>query len=302
MTLPLHAHPHPNQRRRWLALLGLAPLLQACSPLRLINATVPSRTHTVLRDQAYGRDIRQQADVYLPAQPADGQGAPLAVFFYGGSWSSGERSDYRFVGEALASRGVVTVVADYRLSPQVRYPVFLQDGARAVRWAMDKASLWGASPERVFAVGHSAGAYNAAMLALDPRWLGAQGLSPQQLAGWVGLAGPYDFLPIGIPEVQQAFDWPRTPADSQPLFHVTSKPFATAPPALLLAARADTLVNPIRNTVSLAQALKARGTPVDYSLYDRVSHTSLIGAMALPLRGLAPVRDRVSRFVLQHTA
>ena len=294
--------PLYKKRRRLLALLGLAPLLQACSPLRLINASVPTRTHTVQRDLAYGSAERQQADVYLPSQPPEGQSAPLAVFFYGGSWSSGQRSDYRFVGEALASRGVVTVVADYRLSPQVRYPVFLQDCALSVRWAMEHASRWGASPDRVFAVGHSAGAYNAAMLALDPRWLGGEGLSPEQLAGWVGLAGPYDFLPIGVPEVQRAFDWPRTPADSQPLFHVTSQPFATAPRSLLLAARSDTLVNPIRNTVALAQALRARGNSVDFTLFDRVSHTTLIGAMALPLRGLVPVRDRVSRFLLQPPA
>ena len=282
-----------------MALLGLAPWLQACSPLRLINATAPSRTHTVQQDLAYGDAERQRADVYLPLEPVDRQAAPLAVFFYGGSWSSGQRSDYRFVGEALASRGVVTVVADYRLSPQVRYPVFLHDCALAVRWAMAHASRWGASPRRVFVVGHSAGAYNAAMLALDPRWLGGEGLLPQQLAGWVGLAGPYDFLPIGVPDVQHAFDWPRTPADSQPLFQVTSQPFASAPPALLLAARNDTLVNPIRNTVALAQALRARGDTVDFTLFDRASHTTLIGAMALPLRGLVPVRDRVSQFLLQ---
>ena len=292
---------HPPRlpfRRRWLALLGLAPLLQACSPLRLINATVPSSTHTVLADQSYGKAPRQQADVYLPADLAGGAPAPLAVFFYGGSWSSGQRSDYRFVGEALASRGVVTVVADYRLSPDVRYPVFLQDCARAVRWARDNAAGWGASPQRVFAVGHSAGAYNAAMLALDPRWLGDEALSPEQLAGWVGLAGPYDFLPIGIPEVQVAFGWPRTPADSQPLHHVITQPNRVAPPALLLAARSDLLVNPVRNTVALAQALQARGTPVQHQLLDRVSHTTLIGAMAPPLRGLAPVRERVTEFLL----
>ncbi len=283
-------------------MLGLAPLLQACSPLRLINATVPGRTHTVLADQAYGSAPRQMADVYLPAaaglHSGPGRPAPLAVFFYGGSWSSGQRSDYRFVGEALASRGVVTVVADYRLSPEVRYPVFLQDCALAVRWARDHAPRWGASARRVFAVGHSAGAYNAAMLALDPRWLGAQNLSPDSLAGWVGLAGPYDFLPIGIPEVQVAFGWPDTPPDSQPLHHVVTQPDRVAPPALLLAARSDLLVNPVRNTVSLAQALQARGTPVQHQLLDRVSHTTLIGAMAAPLRGLAPVRERVTEFLL----
>lgn len=299
-TPPPQFTPSPaSTRRRWLALLGLAPLLQACSPLRLINATVPSGTHTLQADQAYGSAARQRVDVYLPVdRPGD---APIAVFFYGGSWSSGERADYRFVGEALASRGIVTVVADYRLSPEVRYPVFLQDCAQAVRWAADHAGAFGASRERLFVVGHSAGAYNAAMLALDPRWLGEVNLSPGQLAGWVGLAGPYDFLPIGVPEVRTAFNWPDTPADSQPLFHATARA-ASAQRVLLLAARSDTLVNPQRNTVAMAQALQRQGARVELELFDRVSHTTLIGAMARPLRGLAPVLERVSGFLRQPLA
>ncbi|MDZ4103459.1 MAG: alpha/beta hydrolase, partial [Hydrogenophaga sp.] len=130
-----------SPRRRWLTVLGLAPLLQACSPIRLINATVPANTHTVLRGEAYGIAERQRMDVYLPVNKVPE--APMAVFFYGGSWSSGERADYKFVGEALASRGIVTVVADYRLSPEVRYPVFLQDCAMAVRWARDNAQRLG---------------------------------------------------------------------------------------------------------------------------------------------------------------
>jgi acetyl esterase/lipase len=286
--------PIPTPRRHLLATLALLPWLQACSPLRLINATVSSDTHTVLRDQAYGSHARQRADVYIPAPAITA--APLAVFFYGGSWSSGDRADYRFVGEALASRGIVTVVADYRLSPDVRYPVFLEDGADAVRWAADHAASFGASREHIFLVGHSAGAYNAAMLALDPRWLARVDLAPRQLAGWVGLAGPYDFLPIGNPEVQVAFEWPHTPADSQPLFHANAG-HATPRRVLLLAARKDTLVNPQRNTLAMARALERRGTPVDVELLDRVNHTTLIGAMARPLRGLAPVLDRVSGFL-----
>jgi acetyl esterase/lipase len=287
MTPP---HFHAPLRRRWLGLLGLAPLLQACSPLRLINATVPSHTHTVKRDLPYGRAERQRADIYLPAPTV--RGAPIAVFFYGGSWSSGARADYRFVGEALASRGIVTVVADYRLSPDVRYPVFLEDCAQAVRWAGAQATAFGASRDRLFIVGHSAGAYNAAMLALDPRWLGSE-----RIAGWAGLAGPYDFLPIGNPDVQVAFEWPGTPADSQPLFHARAY-MAPSRPALLMAARSDTLVNPQRNTLALAETLKRQGTPVEVELFDRVSHTTLIGAFAPPLRGLAPVLDRVSAFLL----
>lgn len=290
----MNFHSAPLRRRHWLTLLGLAPLLQACSPLRLINATVPSRTHTVKRDLPYGDAERQRADIYLPTPAV--RGAPMAVFFYGGSWSSGSRADYRFVGEALASRGIVTVVADYRLSPEVRYPVFLEDCAQAVRWAGAQASAFGASRDRLFIVGHSAGAYNAAMLALDPRWLGEE-----RFAGWAGLAGPYDFLPIGNPEVQVAFEWPGTPADSQPLLHANAHT-APARPALLLAARNDTLVDPQRNTVALAEALQRRGTRVELQLFDRVSHTTLIGAMARPLRGLAPVLDRLSDYLHQPMA
>lgn len=291
--------PPPAPRRRLLAALALLPWLQACSPLRLINATVRNDTHTVLRNQAYGSGARQQADVYMPSPSV--KDAPMAVFFYGGSWSSGDRADYRFVGEALASRGIVAVVADYRLSPAVRYPAFLEDGADAVRWAADRAASFGASRERLFVVGHSAGAYNAAMLALDPRWLARVGLAPRQLAGWVGLAGPYDFLPIGNPEVQVAFGWPGTPADSQPMFHADAG-HATPPRVLLLAARQDALVNPQRNTLALAQALERQGQPVAVELFDRVSHTTLIGALARPLRGLAPVLDRVSGFLNQPPA
>ncbi len=281
-------------RRRGLGLLGITALLQACSPLRVLNATVPSDTHTVKRDLPYGSAERQRADIYLPAPAV--KGAPMAVFFYGGSWSSGSRADYRFVGEALASRGIVTVVADYRLSPEVRYPVFLQDCAQAVRWAGAQASAFGASRDRLFIVGHSAGAYNAAMLALDPRWIGGE-----PIAGWAGLAGPYDFLPIGNPDVRVAFEWPGTPADSQPLFHARAHT-APARPALLIAARSDTLVNPQRNTLALAETLQRQGTPVQVEVFDRVSHTTLIGALAPPLRGLAPVLDRLSAFLLQPTS
>ncbi len=292
--------PTDPPRRRWLAALGLLPLLQACSPLALINATVPSRTHRVVSGQAYGPDPRQRLDVYLPQ--ADVASAPVVLYFYGGTWSSGRREDYRFVGEALAARGIVTLVADYRLSPQVRYPAFVQDSALALRWAWDHAERLGGSRQRLHVMGHSAGAYNAAMLALDPRWLAAVDLLPAQLAGWVGLAGPYDFLPIGVPEAQVAFGWPHTPADSQPLFHAQRLPPERAAPALLLAAREDLLVDPRRNSEALAKALEQRGVPVQLELFGRVSHTTLIGAFAPPLRGLAPVLDRVSAFVQQPRA
>ena len=269
----------------------LPALLTACSATDLLNATVADDTYVRSEGVPYGPDPRQRFDLYQPAVPV--RNAPLVVFFYGGSWSSGDRADYRFVGEALASKGIVTMVADYRLSPAVRYPVFVQDSAKAVRHAMETASQYGASPSQVYVMGHSAGAYNAAMVALDGRWLAAEGLKPAQLAGWIGLAGPYDFLPIGDRKTQVAFEWPNTPADSQPLVHASK----LSPPALLLAPANDSVVSPQRSTVAMARKLDASGVRVESALFDSVSHVTLVAAMASVLRSRAPVLARVQAFV-----
>ena len=282
----------PNQKLPRRSLLAILPaLLTACSAVDVLNATVATDTYVRTEGLSYGASPRQKVDVYQPAQAV--VNPPMVVFFYGGSWSSGDRADYRFVGEALASEGIVTVVADYRLSPEVRYPVFLEDSAAALRWAFEHAAQYGANPSRIFVMGHSAGAYNAAMLALDKRWLGALGLSPARLAGWVGLAGPYDFLPIGDRKTQVAFNWPSTPKDSQPLLQATS----ASPPALLLAPVKDSVVDPVRSTVTLAQRLKSMGVPVDFELLEGVSHVTLVASMAAVMRGRAPVLDRVTAFV-----
>ena len=269
----------------------LPALLTACSAVDVLNATVSKDTYQLEADVPYGPDPRQRLDVY---RPINREGlAPMVVFFYGGSWSSGDRADYRFVGEALASRGVVTVVADYRLSPAHRYPAFVQDSAAAVRWAFERAAAYGADPARLFVMGHSAGAYNAAMLALDARWLQAEGLAPSRLAGWIGLAGPYDFLPIGDAQTRIAFRWPETAPDTQPLWHASG----ASPPALLLAPADDTVVDPQRSTVSMAKRLQSEGVRAEYQLFDSVSHVTLIASMASVLRGKAPVLDRVVAFV-----
>jgi acetyl esterase/lipase len=276
-------------RRPLLALLPA--LLTACSGIDLLNATIARDTYRRTEGLPYGEHARQRLDVYQPNGSVSN--APLVVFFYGGSWSSGERADYRFVGEALASRGIVTVIADYRLSPEFRYPAFVQDSARAVRWAFEHAAEQGANPARVFVMGHSAGAYNAAMVALDSRWLAAQGLNPARLAGWVGLAGPYNFLPIVDAKARGAFNWPATPADSQPLVHASP----ASAPALLLAPLQDSAVNPQRSTVAMARRLMAQGVPVESALFDSVGHVMLLAAMAPVLRSRAPVLERVTAFV-----
>ena len=278
-----------------LAMIPLAGGLIACSPLTAINALSSSSASRVTPDLAYGPLPRQKLDVYAPKVHSGP--VPVVVFFYGGNWVSGERKDYAFVGHALASRGYLAIIADYRLYPEVHYQEILQDAARAVAWAAVEAGRYGGDTTRLFVMGHSAGAYNAAMVALDPSLLARHGMHPQDLRGWIGLAGPYDFLPIENPTTRPVFFFPDTPASSQPVNHVT----ANAPPALLIAPRPgnDKLVDPQRNTGGLATALRAQQRPVTEIYLDGVSHTTLVASLASPLRMLAPTLDRVSAFIDQ---
>ena len=266
----------------------------ACSPTGTLNALARSDTFRLTADVAYGPLPRHQLDIYAPTAAPPGAGWPVVVFFYGGSWNSGERAEYKFVGEALASRGILTLVADYRLYPQVRYPSFLEDSALALAWGLDHAKALGGDPHRIFVMGHSAGGYNAAMLALDPRWLAATGHRPNELAGWIGLAGPYEFLPLG-PEspARPVFFHPDYPAGTQPIDHAG----AGSPKAFLAAPVGDKVVSPQRSTLAMAAKLRVAGVPVELKMYDGISHALLAGAFARPLRGLAPVLDDVTAWI-----
>src|SRR5450830_473694 len=278
-----------------LSLIPLAVGLIACSPLTAINALSSGNASRVTPDLAYGPLPRQKLDVYAPKVHSGP--VPVVVFFYGGNWVSGERKDYAFVGHALASRGYLAIIADYRLYPEVHYQEILQDAARAVAWAAVEAGRYGGDTTRLFVMGHSAGAYNAAIVALDPSLLARHGMRPQDLRGWIGLAGPYDFLPIKNTTTRPVFFFPDTPASSQPVNHVT----ANAPPALLIAPQPgnDKLVDPQRNTGGLAAALRAQQRPVTEEYLAGVSHTTLVASLASPLHMLAPTLDRVSAFIDQ---
>lgn len=274
-----------------IILLSLIALV-AFYPLTIVNALAWIDTnHRVVKNLSYGEDARQKLDIYIPVKmhsPPD-----VVVFFYGGNWNTGTRSQYGFVGKALASRGIMTVVADYRLSPQVAYPVFIEDSAQTVAWTLKHIGQYGGNTGRIFVAGHSAGAYNAAMVALDPRWLAKFGATPAQLKGWIGIAGPYDFLPIVEESIKPAFLFPNTPADSQPIRHVS----AFAPPTLLISGTADTVVDPVRNSMRLATDLRNAQVSVQNITFEGIGHGMLVGAFAPLLRLYVPVLDDISNFV-----
>jgi acetyl esterase/lipase len=271
--------------RQTLVLIALG-LLAACSPLPAANSLLVHTDHRVVDGAAYGPHGRHRLDVYAPEAAS---GAPVVVFFYGGAWTSGERAHYRFVGEALAARGIVAVIPDYRLHPEVGFPDFVEDGAEAVRWTLDNVETHGGDPGRVAVAGHSAGAHLAALLALDERYLGPDAA---RLAGLVGLAGPYAFDPLAYDSTRPVFEGHPEPDDLRPL----ALAGAHAPPALLLHGEADGTVL-IVNTLELAARLREAGVPVRAVTYRRIGHVPLLLALFPGLRWTAPVLDDVAAFV-----
>jgi acetyl esterase/lipase len=274
--------------RFFLVLVVLPGLITGC--VSSLNWEARGSDVDVVHDLAYGSDARQQMDAYRPHDaPASGPQAtsskdlPVVVFLYGGSWQTGSKGDYAFVASALARHGYLTFVPDYRIYPQVRYPDFVEDAAHAVAYARAHAAEYGGDPKHLVLVGHSAGAYLAAMLALDPRWLKAVGMEPStDLTAVVGLAGPYDFLPLQDDTLKIIFTTPSGLADTQPITHVSGK----GPPMLILAGRNDKLVDP-GNTERLAASIRTHGGRVDEIMYERSGHREIIGAFAPSLRFLS---------------
>lgn len=268
-----------------------ASVAAACSPLSMFATFTPKDAALSRgRGVAYGPGPRQKLDVYAPRGTTDP--APVAVFFYGGSWDSGRREDYGWVGRALAAQGFLTLVADYRLYPEVRYPTFVEDGALAVRWAVDHAAELGGDPGRLVLVGHSAGAYNAAMLALDRRYLTAAGVEPGAVKAFAGLSGPYDFLPLDGPITRRTFGEAADLPGSQPGRYARRD----APAAFLATGDADRTVYP-RNTRKLAAALREAGAKVEERHYEGLNHADTVLALSKPLRGKAPLLAEMTAFL-----
>lgn len=260
--------------------------------LALFNAVMPKDpgSRRVARDMAFGDDPRQRLDLYAPRKPGK---HPIIAFFYGGAWDSGHRQGYAFAARALAAKGFVVAVPDYRLVPQVHYPAFVEDGAAAVRWVRAHAAAFGGDADRIILAGHSAGAYIAAALALDPAWLGED---RSAVRGLIGLAGPYDFLPLDDVASIAAFgDWPDLPA-TQPVNHAGPG----APPALLLHGEPDTRVK-VRHSKKLVETLSEAGNDARLKLYPALSHTGIVTALAMPLRGRAPVLADMVEFAREVT-
>lgn len=267
--------------------LVIGSFLAFTSPPRLLSLYDRARGGTAGAQQvaegvAFGSH-GQTLDIWVPER-AGGAARPVVIFWYGGGWAKGDRTSYAFAGRALARAGFVVVIPDYRKVPQVHFPAFLDDGAEAVAWVEDNIAQFGGDPQRLAFMGHSAGAYEAIMLALDSKRLVAVGADPANVKAAVGLSGPYDFYPFDSPRSIAAFsEWPQ-PEATQPITFAR----ADAPPLLLVTSDGDETVRP-RNANNLGATLRELGAPVEVKNYGPLDHEEIVMALSVPFRSKGPV-------------
>ena len=263
-----------------------------CTKFDLLDATVPRWGSIRSNNVSYGPLPRQKLDVYRPRGVAPA--APIVIFFYGGDWQTGCKGGYRFVAQALTSSGLIAVLPDYRLYPDVTFPAFVKDGALAVQWVHDHASQIGGDPARVYLMGHSAGAHIAALLTLDGRYLRDVGLDRSAIRATVGLSGPYDFVPP--PDDRPVFGMSRASTQPDPAIEPIQFVDGHEPPMLLIHGDRDTTVNPV-NSIELAKRIRDAGGEVKLIMYPGVDHVGVVLALAWPFRWIAPTVPDVIQFI-----
>lgn len=277
---------------RWAVAAGSAGTLE------WIDARFPRSTTVDLAAQGlYGSDPAQRAELWVPAgEEADGA-RPLVVFVHGGGWHSGAAEEYRFVARTLGEAGFATALIGYRLVPGGRFPAMLEDTAAGIRWARDRAAAVGVRTNRIALAGHSAGAYNVLMMALDPQWLAAAGVPAGSIGGVVSMAGPADFYPFTSDSARNALGNVADPAITQPIAFAR----AGAPPLLLMHGTADTVVR-VRNARRLAAAVEAQGGAVGTIEFDGMGHAGIIMGLSRPFAQGGIVRDPMIEFMRSATA
>lgn len=226
----------------------------------------------IVADVLFDRASGQRLDLYIPADASPDAPAPAILFFHGGSWREGAKSQYRFLGATLAERGYLVAIADYRKFPEARFPEFMADAAAAVVWTAREIVSYGGDPDRLFLMGHSAGGHIAVLLASDARYLVEAGGEPEMIRGVAGLAGPYDFTPEA-PDIVEIFG----PPERYPQMQTSRFVDGDEPPLLMMYGLADDVVGP-QNLERMAAALDAVDGCYQAVRYPGVDHIAIIAA------------------------
>jgi acetyl esterase/lipase len=269
----------------------LAAFFSACSPVKLLNSMIPTDSYSIKENIAYGELNRQKLDIYIPKKKGD-KPLPVVLFYYGGGWDSGEKENYLFVAEAFTSKGYLTVIPDYRVFPDVKFPEFMRDPVSAGQWVKQYIASYGGDSDNIFVVGHSAGAHIGMMLNLNKDYLASADLKPDQFRAFIGLAGPYDFLPLQSKRLKDIFGPEETRWQSQPINFVTGD----NQPTLLLVGLEDDTVWP-KNSINLANAIHVKKGQVKVLKYPSYGHVDMVAKLAKPFRGSSTLLDDMVHFM-----
>jgi acetyl esterase/lipase len=274
-----------------IALTMLLSLI-GCSSLNTLNAIVPDGAAIQTSNSSYGPDEKQKLDIYQPS--TFNNNTPVIIFFYGGRWQSGSRAEYAFVGQSLANRGYISVIADYRLYPSVEFPVFIDDAAKATAWVFEHIQDYGGDTKQVYLMGHSAGAHIATMLVANKTYLPAAGIKQHRVKGVISLSGPLNFK-ITDDDIKAVFANVNSYADTQPITFIDG----SEPKMLLLHGKKDKTLLP-SNSYSMAKKLNHLGGDATVITYKDMSHVGLLLALAnAPFLYFAPVLDDIDSFIKQ---
>lgn len=306
MTSPVNkGNKHKVAKRAITAVIAIGGIAfatqqaQALSALSIVNGLTASGGVTVSKNILYGDQPTQDLDIYYPkalsqamkSQQTITNTYPMVVFVYGGSWETGTKEEYAFVGQSLAQAGYVTAVVNYRKAPEHVYPDYVEDTAQAIAWSYKNAASLHADPNRLAVVGHSAGAFNVVAAVSNEDFLAPYGIKPNDIKAVVGIAGPYSYDFRKFDSVT-AFGKNATPDQVMPDRQLKGP----QPPYLLLTAENDKTVYDT-NTIKMTKALKDFGATVENGEIKGASHATSIGAMAPPLSWLNDVRAQVLTYL-----
>lgn len=237
--------------------------------LSIINSAIKlTRPYELTQDIKFGSQPWQNLDVYSAVD--QGRSAPVIILVYGGGWSWGDKSLYHFAADAFTRKGYTVVIPNYIKYPEGKFPQFIEDIATSVAWVESNISEYNGDPDKLFLVGHSAGAHTVALLASDRQYLLNAGANSNNIKGLAGIAGPYNFTPKE-PDYIETFG-----PENYDVMKVMNHIDGNEPAMLLIHAKGDTAVGQFNQT-TLAQTISSKGGIVETVLYGNdITHISIL--------------------------